>query len=43
MVRKIIQHKMAVGQSVADGKINPNIVGQNDSADMVARSVRSDE
>lgn len=34
---------MAVGQSVADGKINPNIVGLTDSADMVARSVRSDE
>ena len=34
---------MAVGQSFKDGKIHPNIVGQTDSADMVVRSVRSDE
>ena len=34
---------MAVGQSVADGKINTNIVGQTDSADIVVRSVLSDE
>lgn len=40
---KITQHRMAVGQSVADGKINPNIVGQTDSADMVVWSFRSDE
>lgn len=40
---EIIQHMMLVGQSVADGKINPNIVGLTDSAYMVARSVRSDE
>ena len=40
---EITKHTMAVGQSVTDGKINPNIVGQTDSADIVVRSVSSDE